>query len=67
MITDATGAPISNYVSSGAKFEVSSGKQVATFELKAGVKLKKDSNEKKQTAVWKTWKRLQLLPSKREL
>ncbi|MGG2198898.1 NEAT domain-containing protein [Paenibacillus validus] len=41
MITDATGAPISNYVSSGAKFEVSSGKQVATFELKAGVKLKK--------------------------
>ncbi|WP_341418621.1 NEAT domain-containing protein [Paenibacillus filicis] len=45
-ITDSSGTPLSNFVSTGAKLNVNNGKQVATFELKGGVTLKKVQKKK---------------------
>ncbi|OPH58154.1 hypothetical protein BC351_24765 [Paenibacillus ferrarius] len=50
-IKDSTGAPISNYVSSETKLKVSDGKQVATFNLKDGVILKKIQKKKADGAL----------------
>ncbi|NQX59835.1 NEAT domain-containing protein [Paenibacillus qinlingensis] len=45
-ITDGSGTPINNYVTSEAKLEVSNGKQVMTLQLQTGVTLKKVQKKK---------------------